>query len=290
MEGKNFFHVCTKGSDLSWMFKNDADFIGGVNRIGICVSKTDVSVIAFILMDNHVHFVLYGTMPMCKEFIRRYKQLTGRWIFEKYGLEGHIADVGTTIVAINSEDQLVEEIAYIDRNSIAAGYKYLPTQNPWGSARYMFNDISSSVGGNYCKISQLTDRERRVIISSRANLPSDWEVDPGGMINVKCFVDIKMVESLFKTPSRYIYFLSKKVEGNVDLRLSQGLKSFIPDKEMRKIVDDLAMVMFGVSNKTLLDMKSRILIAKRLRYEYGATQKQIARLLRVDLELLKGFV
>ena len=282
--------MCTKGSELSWMFKDDADFIGGVNRVGICVIKTDVSVIAFILMDNHVHFVLYGTMPMCKKFINRYKQLTGRWIFEKYGDQGHVADVGTTIVVINSEEQLVEEIAYIDRNSIAAGYKYLPTEYPWGSARYMFKDVTSSARENYQKIRYLTDRERRETISSRANVPSEWEVDPMGMINVKCFIDIKIAESLFKTPSRYIYFLSKKVEGNVELRLSQGVKSFIPDKEMRKIVDDLAMDMFGISKRTLLDLKSRILIAKRLRYEYASTPKQIARLLRVDVELLKGFV
>jgi hypothetical protein len=34
-----------------------------------------------------------------------------------------MAFVGTTIVAINSEEQLVEEIAYLDRNSLAAGHK-----------------------------------------------------------------------------------------------------------------------------------------------------------------------
>lgn len=30
--GKRYFHVCTKGSDLEWMFRDDRDFVVGVNR------------------------------------------------------------------------------------------------------------------------------------------------------------------------------------------------------------------------------------------------------------------
>lgn len=290
MEGKRYFHVCTKGSDLEWMFRDDADFIGGVNRIGICVLATSAGVFAFILMDTHVHFILYGTMPVCKEFIKKYKQLTGRWIFEKYGISGHIADVETNIIHITSEEHLMEEVAYLDRNSISAGYRHLPTQYPWGSARYMFREEYELHGVRFNKASQFCDNQLRQLLSTRVSIPSDWEIDSDGMVNPNCFMDISKVESLFKTPNRYIYFLSKKVEGSVEMRHSQGRKSFIPDKELRLVADELAKEIFGVKNRRLLDVKSRIVLARKLRYEYASTPKQIARLLQVDLEFLNGFI
>lgn len=57
MDSIGYFHVCTDGRSLPWMFQDESDFIAGVNRIGICYLRTDAKVIAYVLMDNHVHFV-----------------------------------------------------------------------------------------------------------------------------------------------------------------------------------------------------------------------------------------
>jgi hypothetical protein len=59
---------------------------------------------------------------------------------------------------------------------------------------------------------------------------------------------------------------------------------------MRRIVEHLAVEMFGIENKTLLDVKSRILLAKKLRYEYASTPKQISRMLQLEIDIVKGFV
>ena len=42
-----FFHVCTDGRNLSWMFQDDMDFISGINCIAICFLKTGAKVIAY---------------------------------------------------------------------------------------------------------------------------------------------------------------------------------------------------------------------------------------------------
>ena len=73
-----FFHVCTNGTVLPWMFKDNEDFIYGMNRIGICHLLTGITVLVFTLMDNHVHFILYGTREKCRMFIDKYKLLTGK--------------------------------------------------------------------------------------------------------------------------------------------------------------------------------------------------------------------
>ena len=38
-----YFHICTDGNAVPWIFQDDEDFIAGVNRIGICaiISKTE---------------------------------------------------------------------------------------------------------------------------------------------------------------------------------------------------------------------------------------------------------
>ena len=55
MDSIGYFHVCTDGRALPWMFQDESDFIAGVNRIGICHLRTGVKIIAYVLMDNQYH-------------------------------------------------------------------------------------------------------------------------------------------------------------------------------------------------------------------------------------------
>ena len=118
-DSTSYCHVCTDGNALEWMFKDTEDFVAGVNRIGICAIETFVHVIAFVLMDNHVHFVLYGTMPQCKNFINKYKLLTGKWIGAKYRVSDHLRHLPSQLILIEDPEQLLDTIAYLDRMSIS---------------------------------------------------------------------------------------------------------------------------------------------------------------------------
>ena len=89
---------------------------------------------------------------------------------------------------------------------------------------------------------------------------------------------------------RYLYFLSKKLEGELDNYFSFGTQSFLPDKELRVIVGKLALELFGESDLRMLSINSRLKLARKLRYEYASSVKQISRMLHLDAEILKGFV
>ena len=274
------------------MFRDEIDFIAGINRIGFCVLSVNVTVVDFILMDTHVHFILKGSLPLCKDFINKYKQMTGKWVSHRHHIANYLSKVATTIVPVGSEEALMEEIAYVDRNSIMAGYRCMPTEYRWGMSRYFFKDTLSmdALLAGFEKIGERSLKNLKRNLSTRVDIPRDWEIDRSGMINPRCFVDYRIVESIYRSPNRYLYFLSKKLEGKIDMKLSQGVGSFIPDKEMRSITDSLTREMFGLEKRGLLNMSQRIQIAKKLRYEYGATHKQISRMLNVDVNILKGFV
>lgn len=286
-----YYHVCTDGNAIPWMFKDDEDFRHGLNRIGICKILTGVFVIAYTLMDNHLHFVLYSTMQGCKDFINKYKLLLGKWIRCKYGEAEAIRGIPSQIIAIKTPEDLLETIAYIDRNCIMAGFKGLPADYQWGSARHIFRSTDDTGDtSTYKKISALGTIAARELLKTRFQIPSDWTVDSKGMINPKHYLDWKKVEQLFISPIRYIYYLSKKLEGKIDMIVSQSNNTFIKDKDLRVIVEHMAAEMFNCPDIRILNVNCRMQIARKLRYEYACTTKQIGRMLHLDQETLKGFI
>lgn len=346
---KHFFHVCTDGSALAWLFKDDHDYIKGINCIAICTLTTGATVVSYVLMDNHVHFVLQGTMPACKNFINRFKHLIGKYISYRYSIKGYLRGLPTRIIPIRDEEYLLSVLAYIDRNPIVAGYRSLPNEYRWGSARFLFrenisgngncswgkdgipdntflngkksniitpvspkrnssptnwngnpnrNGITTNSNGNSrytsgefsTTITMLQARQRRKILGTHINFPQYWTIDADGMIDPTCFIASGIQENLFKTPARYLYFLSRKLEGEIDSSIYSSTKSFIPDKELRYIISRMARELFNCNDIRIMDIPSRLALARKLRYEYASSQKQIARMLHLNLEILKGYV
>ncbi len=289
LEETGYFHICTDGKAIPWMFQDTIDFIAGINRIGICIVMTGAVVIAYTLMDNHVHFVLYGTLPQCKGFINLYKRLTGKWIRTRYGHGDFLHNLPVEIIRIEGEESLLNTIAYLDRNPIVAGFKYMPGEYPWGSARYMFKAEGTGME-NYRSMESFTRREQKALLHSHTVLPQDWNVDCNGMILPTSFMNIRRLESFFRSPARYSYFLAKKLEGIVEQNLEHSRKSFIPDKELRPVVRQLALEKYGSDDIKGLNVNARLSIARILRYSYGSTLKQISRMIHIDTGTLEGFV
>ena len=291
MKGLNstgFFHVCTDGRVLPWMFQDERDFIAGVNRIGICCLRTGAKAVAYVLMDNHVHFVLRGTMPECKDFITLYKQLTGTWIHVKYGLNDFLRNLPTNIILLDTEEKLLNAIAYIDRNPVVAGYRFLATEYPWGSARYVFKNSREVLDAK--PLSEMSRRSQIAILATKMILPGDWRIDSNGMICPDSFLNVALIESYFKSPARYSYYLSKKLEGEVDLELQSSQKVFIPDIELRRIVKEMIRKDFNKERVKDLDVNSRLSVARKLRYRYASSIRQIARMVHLEKSALEGFI
>ena len=289
IDGTGFFHICTDGYSLPWMFKDKEDFIAGVNRVGICSHVAEVDVVGFILMDNHAHLVAYASMEKCKRFINLFKQLTGKWIRTKYGIEDYLKGLSVEIIPINSHESLLNTIAYIDRNSMVAGYRSVPMEYPWGTSRYMFRDCVNRVTENTKTISEFTVRDIRGILKTRVRLPDYWLVNSEGMIMPTSYIDISRLEKLFKSVNAYLFFLSKKLEGIVELEMENGRKTFTPDKELRPVAEKMAQEMFGCPIADL-NVSSKINIARRLKSEYLASVKQVSRMVQLKEELLDGFI
>lgn len=271
------------------MFKDNEDFIYGMNRIGICHLLTGITVLVFTLMDNHVHFILYGTREKCRMFIDKYKLLTGKWIFHKYGLPKYLKHLPISIIPLKTEEDILETAAYIDRNAIMGGFPGMPYEYPWSSCRFMFRTAEDKkVRWNLIK--DFTDNELRGILKSRISLPEDWTFDDNRMLNPMHFTDIRKMESLFKSPARYLYFLVKKLEGKINQTLEQDDRPFVSDKDLREITAGIALRRFGSKDIRTLNVNSRLLIARQLKHDYASSTKQLSRMLHLDAATLKDFI
>ena len=70
---KKCYLVSTDHLEDGLWFRDDEDFITGMNYVAIQAYLSKVTVQAFILMSNHLHFVIYGRWQEVKAFINGIK-------------------------------------------------------------------------------------------------------------------------------------------------------------------------------------------------------------------------
>lgn len=285
----HYFHCATKGFDHSILFKDDHEFIAGMNRIGICLARLQkeisIIVIAFCLMDNHVHFILHGTRENCLKWMALYHRLTMIW--QKSHREGVPVDEAWEYDAwqIIDSDDLKEKIAYVFRNPTVARMGFVPGGYRWSSASLVFSDVAGQKAGGR-RIGMLSTYESRNLFATRLILPEDWIVLPDGLIWPGCYTDYQRVEKLFGHPQPYLFSLNQNIEAIVNQQMHHESIS-LPDQDVVRMANAVSEEMFGRTEIALLDLEKRIQLCRRLKKDAGASLKQMARIVHVPLSELK---
>ena len=285
----HYYHCASKGFDHCVLFADVREFIAGMNRIGICLARLQqeapVLVIAFCLMDNHVHFILYGTREHCFKWMALYHRLTMIW--QKHHRDGAPVDEPWEYDAwqiIDSED-LKEKIAYVLRNPTVARMGFVPGGYRWSSASLMFSDVSGQKA-NGRLIGTLSTYESRNLFGTRLILPEDWIVMPDGMIWPGCYTDYQRAERLFSHPRSYLFSLNQNVETAINQQMYQETIS-LPDQDVYQMAKALSTELFGKADVALLDLESRIQLTRQLKKKSGSSLKQLARIVHIPLKDLK---
>ena len=292
MEERHFYNCATKGLEDDTLFGSTAAFIAGMNRVAICLLLTLESspliIMAFCLMDNHVHFILYCTEETCKRFLSLYKRLTEIWLTNhpEQGSPGKKWDIGHWL--IKDRDNLIEKINYVHRNPTAAHMPFTPRGYRWSSGNLLFTDHAFTK--SICrKASDISRNEKRRMFESKVAVPDDWLVLPDGMIWPGCYVSYARVEKLFSSVFNYMYELNKRCEEKVNKEMMTDFIS-LPDGEIRSKAIELSQQLFSTEFLPGLSVDQRILLAKELRKSMGASSKQIARIVRMNLTELRKLI
>lgn len=285
-----FYHICSDGNFSSVLFRNTTDFKAAMNRIAVCAYKTPgIKILAFVLMDNHVHFVVSCTSESaCRKFIAEFFRLTGKYNWDYYRQKATVRGIPVKVIRETDEDSLKTVIAYVLKNPTKARLGMF-FNYPWGTGALYFGgskeyeqslvrlgDVSVEEAGPYA-----VRRQCRTLF----RLPADW-ILRDGVILPDNYVDVQAVEKLYGTSRSYMYFLSLNKDDEIERDMGEWSELRMSDSELRTERDRIIQEMFGKNAVITLTAPERLKLAVALRRRFVCSKKQLSRIVHLPYEEL----
>lgn len=293
---KNCWHFYTDGRDVDIMFSDETCLRDGMNRIYVQSLRFDVIILAFVLMDTHVHFVLYGSYSECSAFTHEYIRSTSRYISIRYKEKNRLGSVKINHQEVDTDLYLKIVIPYVIKNPTSGGMPWMPYNYPWSSGALYFarngnlapNSWSGKLDG--CrKLKELSIRETRTLFHTRDRIMTDANL-LDGLAFPGDYVAYEIVERIFRTTKSFQYFMSLNKEDEIEGRGGSISNLSLPIQELRQHKNEICMDIFGRKTVRDLDTTQRIKLAKILKSRFNSSTKQIARLCGLKYDEIIGIL
>lgn len=286
-ENRKFWHLCTPGQLSGEIFRERNDFVFGMNLVALlaAIHSGRVGIYTFELMHNHFHFVVSGEEGSIIDFFNDlYKRLKRYLVFE-----GRFSDMKgfyPTLVPIDNLAHLRNVIAYANRNGYLINKNTTPFSYYWGANRYFFSLAQEYESRQKVFIHEIPINERRRIFRSHFNdFPQNYYFTED-YISPCSYVLISEAESLFKSAHDYFSLVSRSVESFASISKELGDKVTYTDEEVSSVIYTISMDKYK-TKPFGLDKDAKLDIAKTLHFKYNASNHQIRRVLRLDIEILE---
>lgn len=278
---RNCWHFCTDGTVIDALFTDETDFAAGMNRIFILSRKYRIVILAFVLMDTHVHFILWGDYCECNRFIHEYVRRTSMFISKRHGETHKLDGVPIRASVIGDDLYLKTAICYVVRNAPVGGIDFNAIDYPWSSGPLYFRRAGNwaSPSWTFADFYDLADqvaRTRKTLLRTAEYTGFEARM-VGELVFPGEYVAYDVVERLFRTPKGYNYFLGRNKDEDIETSGSISHLS-IPMQEMRQHKNELCERMFGEKTVKRLNTNQRLRLARALRSRYNSSPKQVARL------------
>jgi REP element-mobilizing transposase RayT len=268
-----FWFVTTDHLTKKIWFRDEEDFKMGMNLVAVLAVALDVDVLSFILMSNHVHFVLCCSKTKTHQFIKEFKKRHSQYMNKKYGVKELLRRVHVQVDPVSGADESLEwVIAYTNMNSVAAGICLAPTGYPWGTGDTFFK--AKPAKGR--RIGTYSDRARVALLHSTQPMPPHLLVGDDGYILPDSYVDVEKVQNLYHTPKRMNYFLVNSSKAKRRLDAKDNAPNF-RDQVILPAIGDLCQSLFQKSSLEALTQDELAELLKQLRYRFSSHANQLAR-------------
>ena len=279
-----YWHICTDGTRMQNIFSISEDFNTGMWILAsVCCLFKDCRIITFEIMGNHLHLIISGKRERCIEF---YELLRAR-LKRTFTRKGNLVDwdrFHMDIHPIETLQALRNEIIYVNRNAFVANEAYTPDSYPWGGGCAYFNGwIGDIQPVPLCNMKINHQRgllhtrdiegfSRLKVIGNRAFIPS--------------FCDIALGERMFRDPRSYFNALTRNAETFSEIASRLKDTVFLTDDEMYAVTVAHIGKEYGMNKIPLLSPQQRLDTARHLHFNYNATNRQLRRILKLELSIL----
>ena len=279
---RKYYLVTTEHLKEGLWFRDENDFRAGMNFVAIQAYQSKVTVLAFILMSNHLHFVVQGRWADVKAFIDGIKSRYSKYLNHKFGTSEFLRRNKVTIEEISTLNEGLEKaIAYTQMNCVAANICSHPSQYPWGTGPLFFN--ASKRSGK--SLGSLSKRARiRLLHCCKENLPADWQVSEDGYILPESYVNMAFVEALYRRASRMNYFLVTSSKARRKIENSDDHHPTFKDQVILAALPDLYRSLFGKQCFEELAPDEQIESLRQIQRRFCSNVHQIARVTGLTYE------
>ena len=283
-----YYLVTTDHLEDALWFREEDDFVMGMNHVAVqAAANPGVKVLSFILMSNHVHFVLRASEQDALSFVETFKKRYSTAFSRKYGIRALLRRNGTDVKPIPADEpeSLERAIAYVQMNCVAAGICAHPYQYPWGTGNAFFKFGGSFPGSDRAEvrkihtIGSMTKRARKYAFHSISDcIPADWYIcDDKGYILPESYVAVNEVQNIFRTPKRLEYFLNSSSKARKRLEIKEEMLPSFKDQSIIGVLPDLCHSLFQKSSFKELTPEQQTELMRHIRYRFSANVNQIAR-------------
>lgn len=279
---RGIYHFSSSHQETRRIFRSDKDFIFGVNTLALLLPGSRVKIIAYCLMDNHIHLLLCGTYKDCLEYYDKVTLRIAQMLGKTYGISGVFRRDDLDVVAVTSESQLKSEICYIHRNPYKARMAS-PETYRWSSADvYFSNRIQHG-----SKVSGLGAAEIKRLFRTHSKVPGTYEFEDGRILN-SSFVFYKSTVEKFSGSVEYFDLLRRhSLEAEVEEAHGIHESVVFSDSELTERIKAICINEFHRESISMLDRKELLRMARLISYRYGAGRAQLARILGVGKDVLE---
>ena len=265
------------------LFTSEEDFVFGVNTLALAVALFNVKLLCYCLMDNHIHILLEGEAKECEKcymwIMLRIAQMAGRRGCQQDRLD--MLDIRS--VPVTGKKQFVNELAYILRNPYKARINS-PLSYKWSSWDVYFNPRLEDEQGE--PIINIPVSKARELFRTKQKLPQNYQHIAGRILN-KCFVDYKRAEQLIESDLDLFDTLRLwDLESSVAISHGAEEKIKYTDAELASKIKFICKNEYHADSPEQLDRKTLLLLARIASRRFGASKKQLLRLLDVSPEAL----
>lgn len=281
---KWYYHVVFDSIEKGQLFNSYDEYSDGMNSVALGQYTCGLSILAFVLMVNHCHFLVFGSGDDIVAFFLFMK----RRMNEKLKADGFPAlpeSYGFKLVKVEDERQLTDTVVYIARNPLKARPDITSGGYVWCSTNLIFSEMSSLC--DKIQVKEMSYRESMRIFRTKIKLPEDYLFNRTmGFILPESYVLNDKVEKVLQNSWRFTYSLIKNIDAYVRIAEGVGEMIVLSEDELNDIIFRNMKEKFNASSISDLSLDDRCRLAVILKKKYRVDIKRIARKIQVEVSVL----
>ena len=279
-----YYQVATSHTVTESLFRTQEMVRTVITLSGYYARKMNVRVLGYEVMLTHMHHIYAATREQALAHTNAVLEHYLRCNFTT-GMKVSLRELEPKAYEITDIKQFRNEMAYVVRNRFVVDPEANLFGDRNGSGFLYFNEMLELFPPSKPLSGYGVVAKRKLLhIRNGEDIPGLTVLD--GMIDPRSFVDYKLVELMFPNARKFVMWVMKNLEAQVELSLSRGESPMLNDDEILNRVFKKCRERFGKSGPSQLDLEQRRILAVEVRREYYATNAQLCRCLSLTPDIV----